>query len=222
MLNQQSKKNAVLKPTFMSGFDSFSGGTAFVCKIKQVDKNLILTAHHLFGPACGLEEEFKWDELASVFKVMTGLSMSDPKYHVTSSKLISIPGAKGIDEKGYNKDIAAWLAPEQPNLSYLTMSEKAAKKDDIVYLYGRERGKKQLGLYKATVLKSTETEFEYQFEKKGLSLGGTSGAPILNSKGFVVAINIGGYEESGKTIGIGNPLPSIIKILRATFKKDKK
>lgn len=213
-------KDSVVKPTFMTGYDSFSGGTAFLCRIEQLDLNLILTAHHLFGPACGWEKDFAWDEIESRFEVMTGLSMGgDYKKYITSSELVVIPGARGVDEKGYDQDICAWKIPSGNRLPTLELADKLPKKGDPVYLFARERGSEVLKLFKATVVISTTSEFEYGFDKT-VVLGGTSGAPVLNEQGKVVAINIGGYEnKKKKTVGIGNPQPAILKMLKGAVKK---
>jgi len=100
--------HVVLKPTFMTGYDSFSGGTAFVCQVPDFDGMLILTAHHLFGSACGLAREFTWQELPKTFVAVTGLSMSDPTRYVTSVKPLTIPGAHGLDGSGYHNDLAGY------------------------------------------------------------------------------------------------------------------
>ena len=85
--------HVVYKPTFMSGSDSFSGGTAFVCSIPGVDHPFLLTAQHLFGPACGLDRQLTSKEWPTAFPVVTALSITDPKRFITSAEPVRIPGA---------------------------------------------------------------------------------------------------------------------------------
>lgn len=213
-------RDSVLKPTFMTGFTSFSGGTAFICEIEDFDETLILTAQHLYGPACGWEREFQWNEIRDIFEAVTCLSMNDLRVWVTSTELLEIPDAEGWNDDGYAKDIAAWRFPSESDLPKLKMGTELPVVGDHVYLFARERGKEALELYEAKVLKATNEEFEYKFLKKeALSLGGTSGAPILNDTGKVVGINLGGYEEDGSSVGVGNPLPSLLKMLKVALKK---
>lgn len=73
-------------------------------------------------------------------------------------------------------------------------------------------------MLRAVVRKSTESEFEYAFEEKQINLAGTSGAPVLNTFGEVVALNIGGGEEAGRYWGMGNPCDSISSLLKAALK----
>ena len=213
--------DAVLKPTFMTGFDSFSGGTAFVCRLNDPEETVILTAHHLFGPACGWEKEFRWDELKQEFEAMTALSMNDFRKWVTSTELVEIPGAEGWNEKGYHRDIAAWRFPKSNKLPSLPLAAKLPEKGESVFLFARERGKEDLELFEAVVETATDTEFTYRYKRADkVNFSGTSGAPVLDSEGHVVAINLGGFDEEGApTLGVGNPLPSILKMLKPALER---
>ncbi len=205
----------------MTGFDSFSGGTAFVCRLNDPGETVILTAHHLFGPACGWEVEFRWDELRDEFEAMTALSMNNFRKWVTSTELVEIPGAEGWNGDGYHRDIAAWRFPEGSELPALPLATELPQKGESVFLFARERGKEKLELFEAVVEIATDTEFTYRYKRtEKVNFGGTSGAPILDSEGRVVGINLGGYDEEGAlTLGVGNPLPSIVKMLTPALKR---
>src|SRR3954470_16977512 len=100
--NEQSPtvpEDVVLKPTFMTGYDSFSGGTAFLCNIPGVEGTFLLTAQHLFGPACGLKRQFDWQEIPKTFVVVTALSITEATHFITSSNCIAIPGARAVDNR---------------------------------------------------------------------------------------------------------------------------
>lgn len=65
---------------------------------------------------------------------------------------------------------------------------------------------------------SSAQELDYEFDDKAIKLAGTSGAPVINSDGEVVAINIGGTEHKGKLVGYGNPMPSIVEHLEKSLR----
>jgi Trypsin-like peptidase domain len=207
---------AVLKPTFMTGVTSFSGGTAFVCQVDPLKKIFILTAHHLFGPACGLEKNLTWKEVPEIFLAVTGLAMADPEKAVTSTQAVAIPGAQAFDNNDCRHDLAAYLFPKESSLPHLQLAAKSPAKDENVFLLGRQRGSDKLEFLAGKVVRNAPEMLEYRFERTGLNLAGTSGAPVLNDKGEVIAINLGGYEKGGAVFGFGNPCESILDHLRKT------
>ena len=210
--------DVVLKPTFMTGYDSFSGGTAFLCNVPGVEGTFLLTVQHLFGPACGLKRQFTWQEIPKTFVVVTALSITDPTHYITSSNCVAIPGARASDDHGYNKDLAAYrLSPDQKPAS-LRLASSRPKVGETVFLHARQRGKTSLDMLRAVVRKSTDSEFEYAFEDKPINLAGTSGAPVLNTAGEVVALNIGGGVEAGRFWGMGNPCDSVSSLLKGALK----
>ncbi len=211
-------EHVVLKPTFMTGYDSFSGGTAFLCNIPGVEGTFLLTAQHLFGPACGLKRQFSWREIRNTFLVVTGLSITEPRHFVTCSNCVAIPGARALDNRGYDKDLAAYRLSSDQKPASLRLAATRPKVGETVFLHARQRGKTSLDMLRAVVRKSTDSEFEYAFEEKQINLAGTSGAPVLNAAGEVVALNIGGAEEAGRFWGMGNPCDSISSLLKAALK----
>lgn len=205
--------HVVLKPTFMSGYDSFSGGTAFLCRVPGREKPLLLTAHHLFGPACGLERDLTWQEAPQTYLAVTGLSIADPTVTVTSTRPLVIPGARGSDDNGYAEDVAAYETSLPSIRATLSLATTPPKEGDWVFLHGRQRGKTELEMLPAQVIASAAAELVYRFKATKVALAGTSGAPVLNSQGEVVAINVGGGEQDGATLGMGNPAASVHRLL---------
>lgn len=210
--------DVVLKPTFMTGYDSFSGGTAFLCNIPGMEGTYLLTAQHLFGPACGLKRQFSWQEIPKTFVVVTALSITEPTHFITSSNCIAIPGARAVDDRGYDKDLAAYRLSSDQKPDALRLALTRPKVGETVYLHARQRGKTSLDMLRAVVRKSSDTEFEYTFDDKQINLAGTSGAPVLNAMGEVVALNIGGGEDGSRFWGMGNPCNSISSLLKAALK----
>lgn len=202
--------NTVLKPTFITRRASYTAGTAFLCESPDGKRQLVLTAHHLLGSAGGFESELAWDKLNEVIKLTVGLSMDDSSIHVTSKRALLIQGAHALDRQGLANDIAAFELDYDKSRSVLRLAKTTPQIGDRLWLYGRQRGSESLELISCKVVASGAQELDYEFDISTIKLAGTSGAPVLNSDGQIVAINIGGAEQKGKLIGYGNPLPSIV------------
>jgi hypothetical protein len=170
---------------------------------------LLLTAQHLLGPAGGFPADLPWDSLNETIKVAKAVSMDDPGVSVTSKRAILIKGAHKLDKTGMANDIAVFELDSSNNLPALRLSQTSPASGDRVWLYGRQRNSQVVELFPATVVRSDSQELRFVFDLNDIRLPGTSGAPVLNSAGEVVAINIGGVERAGKLMGYGNPVLSV-------------
>ena len=94
-----------------------------------------------------------------------------------------------------------------------SVSDTTARHD--IALFGRPRRGASRGrlLHRARVTESSTDGLTYVFSNSRLVLGSTSGAPILDANGTVVAINVSGWKDGGELRGHGNPLSG----LRAAF-----
>ena len=69
-------------------------------------------------------------------------------------------------------------------------------------------------LHKAKVISASDKSLIFEYEQSDIVLNATSGAPIINSSGEVVGLNIGGGERLGVMNGIANPCTSIKKMIK--------
>ena len=210
--------NTIFKPTFLTGFSSYTAGTAFVCEFPE-GQQLLLTAHHLLGSAGGFESELRWNELNQVIKLTVGISFHDTSVSLTSKRALLIDGARALDQRGLANDIAAFSVEPKSGQPTLKLAKQNPKVGDTVWLFGRQAGQSKTELLPTVVTSSVASELDYAFENKSVQLRGTSGAPVIDSEGAVVAINIGGTEHEGKLIGYGNPVASIRAHLARAIKK---
>ncbi len=203
--------NAVFKPTFLFTGESFYAGTAFAAKLPGSPQVLLVTCHHLFGPAAGLEKQMSAEDVASDVVGTVGVSMSDPKVILVATRYLKVPGARPFDGAGCDKDLALFEFPAAS--AVLPVAAKPARLGDKVWLCARLAGTTKLALYPAVVSFVNAVEIDYVFEKNDIELRATSGAPVLAESGEVVAINLGGGTQKGKTFGFGNPAASIAAVL---------
>lgn len=202
--------NVVFKPTFLSGYDSLTAGTGFVARIG--DTHVFLTAHHLFGPAAGLERNLTPAEAKEFAIALAASSMTHASLILVSSEMILIPTARAFDRRDTSHDVAAFRLASYSGPA-LRISATPPKVGEKVYMLARPRGEEKLRLISAVVSQVRETVIEYFYDETGVNFAGTSGAPVLNEIGEVVAMNLGGGDVRGKAMGIGNPAAAFSALL---------
>lgn len=210
--------DVVFKPTFLTGYTSLTAGTGFVARLK--DQCAFLTAHHLFGPAAGLERDLTPVEAKDFASGLAASSMSHSSKLLTSSEMLLIPSAKAFDRSDAGHDVAAFRLVGYPGPS-LIVSDVAPKKGEKVYLLARPRGEEKLRLISAVISSISPTAIEYFYDEPGVNFAGTSGAPILNESGEVVGMNLGGGELQGKEYGFGNPAKTFSALVSAALDSKK-
>jgi len=211
------RANAVYKPTFLTGYTSLTAGTGYIAKIS--DRVVFLTAFHLFGPAAGLEKDLTPAEAKDFASALAASSMTDPSHVVVSSEMLLIPSAKAFSDQDASHDVAAFLL-ESYNGTPLVIAAAMPAVGDRVYLFARPRGEDQLRFLAATVRQATPRMVKYVFDEAGANLAGTSGAPVLNEMGEVVAMNLGGGTAGDREYGFGSPAATFSKIVSDAMAAD--
>lgn len=203
-------ENVVFKPTFLTGYTSLSAGTGFVLRLN--DDYVIVTAHHLFGPAAGLERDLTPLQAKVYAVALAASSMNRPSIVLTSSDMLLIESAKAFDQTDAGHDVAAFRLTGYKG-PFLTVSSVVPKEGDRVYLLGRPRGEQKLRLISAAIIRVSANAIEYFYDETGVNFAGTSGAPIINELGEVVGMNLGGGNLKGKAFGFGNPVESFSSLV---------
>jgi hypothetical protein len=210
----------ILNPTFDTKVGTYSAGTAFPLSFEGENETLIITAFHNFGPAAGLKEQVKSEELPNFLIRTVFEAPFDKEVAIVSVKPIPVPGAAPANIS-VNKDLAIFIAPKDNDLPAAKLAVKKPAIGEHVWLAsnlikGAEMNKK---LHEAIVTLSSEKEVDYRFVTKGIDLKATSGSPILNSKGEVVGINLGGNKAAEDLVGVGNPAASIRELIKKALNK---
>ncbi len=197
----------IFKPRFSSTEGEFSAGTASI--INYQGAFMILTAHHLFSEAGGLSREYRWWEIEDLIDEVLLLELIEGAPSYGSDRPIVITGARSPNEYSGSGDIAVFALDEAPR-SWLSLSQQNPEVGSSVWLYAKLSGKsnKEL-LHKATVIESNDAWLQFRYDNPSLTLSGSSGAPILNSSGELVGINLTGYTHRGYLQGGANPVSAI-------------
>ncbi|MBF5043372.1 trypsin-like peptidase domain-containing protein [Aggregicoccus sp. 17bor-14] len=119
--------------------------------------------------------------------------------------------AHGAPPGDNSKDLAAFIAPESAASRVLPLATQNPKVGDDVWLVAEVRGGRSVGthLHRARVVESKRTTLAYTFEDPTLELRATSGAPVVNAKGEVVGVNLGGGHQGDSLYGVAHPVQSV-------------
>jgi hypothetical protein len=211
-------ENALLKPTFLRINGSWSGGSAFLARIADRGDALLITCHHLFGPATGLEQQMSSDDIARDVAGAVGLSMNDRRTIVVAPTYLKIANARPFDKTGAEADLAAFIVRDSEKLPSFSFAEHMPQKGETVFVYARPRNSDEAKLLPATVQEVEDKWLAYAYADKTLDMRGTSGAPVLDTEGRVVGMNLGGGEQNGQLVGIANPASAMRAAIQAASK----
>ncbi|RZL84115.1 MAG: serine protease [Sphingomonas sp.] len=203
---------SVCRPTFKVDTVSYQAGTAFLLRGARP---LLLTAHHLFGPEGGLEKPVTWQDMPAHAQLLTCKPIGGGA-SVSGQTAVAVPDAHAMspdDQSGAINDVAVFRSSsENSSAVYLALSTTPPKEGDTVWLIAEVRGSNS-PLHAAHVVGFQNGALVFAYDDSKLDLQATSGAPIVNAKGEVVGLNLGGgYDAEAKTvIGVGDGLAVLTK-----------
>lgn len=210
---------SVLRPVFtLADGKTFEAGTAFAADL--AGETVVLTAHHLFGPVGGLPVQIGADELTGAVKRARFVDAWSKEKVGTDTTPVRVPGAHVMAQDAVG-DLALFRLPAsfdrissgtQVPFHALTLAAADPKLGDPVWLAASVIGS-DARLHAAKVVEVKPTFLFIEYAGAPLDLTATSGAPIVNARGEVVGINLGGGLDNGKTIGAAGPVSSIRKNL---------
>ena len=199
----------VFKPVFHTSRGDVPAGTAFVVSIPGEERLVLLSAIHLLGPAGGLDADIPAARVEAEVKELT-LSPPFRRGEISlPARAITIPGASPRRSAPGPGDIVAFWLPPNDAFEPLTLATEMPPPGTRVWLVasllGGAPASQRLHAARVTADEQTESLY-YEFDESGLEMRATSGAPVVDSEGRVVAINLGGGEHEGRQFGVGNPV----------------
>lgn len=197
---------ALLRPTFDTREGISSAGHAFL--LDHNGHKVLVSAHHVLGPAGGLKRAIAWDHVPAAVNKVTATSGDKT---ITSTKALGIEGAKALEPKDPSADLSAFVVDDADGVPTLKLASTMPKTGEYVWLFAEVIGYagKDKTLHRGSVSSVTDKELRYVFADSSLKLQATSGAAVLDAKGEVVAVNLGGGTNIGLTFGVGNPATSV-------------
>ncbi|XZE54356.1 hypothetical protein SH139x_000316 [Planctomycetaceae bacterium SH139] len=197
---------ALFRPSFFTAAGPVQAGTAFAARLRGSEYPLILSSLHLLGPAGGLPDDLPAEQVPQLWQ---GLDLSDCVSGQSIQRLagegLLIAEAKPFPESSPRGDVIAYQPSSVLNFRPFPLADSMPRAGETVWLVSEVIGSQSL-THRATVRGIERGWLAYEFAEGTLELRATSGAPVLNAAGQVVAINAGGRQGNGVTIGMGSPV----------------
>jgi hypothetical protein len=212
-------EKGLYKPTFLRLNGSWSAGTAFVIEWPGRNEPFMVMPDHLFGPDAGLEQQMTPDQIATDVCGAVGLSMQDKQTIIVAGPCVKLPDAHPLGKEGTDKDLEVFpLKPDQ-KCDVFELAEKQPQNGSPIYMFARLRGETEPKMIPGKVVRSSDSELVYVFDDDIFNAAGTSGAPIIDSDGKVVGMNVDETESKGKQYGFANPASAMRTQISHALKK---
>jgi hypothetical protein len=204
----------LFRPTFGTTDGVVDAGTAFAATVNGSSQTFVLTALHLFGPAGGLNNDIDPSQLPQRWQSLT---LQDCKSQIVHQNLgirpIRLSDSRPLPNPSSQGDVAACVVEESGFLRFqaFPIATQVPAAGEKVWLVSEVIG--SASLVHPAVVEGTEGGWLiYRFDRP-IELRATSGAPVVDGNGQVVAVNAGGGDEAGMTFGVGTPTTKFVNQL---------
>ncbi len=211
----------VVRPEFRVGRDSFFGAYGCVVAAEDGGQALLLTALHVMdelikrvGLDCSVHNHaYSGEELPGL---VSEVGLYDvfaenwmPAELGVAPAMLTLPEARlGEEEPLSDRDLAAFRVSAAARVVAGRLASATPRPGDPVWLAARRPGT-SLRTSEAVVVEATERSFIFRFADPQEGAPYTSGAPLIDRDGAVVAINVGAGRFAGQRFGHGNHVGSI-------------
>lgn len=188
---------AALRPTIVlrAGGEN-DAGTAVAVRIAPGKEPILLTALHLFGPDGGLDRRYAPAELEKLVKEIQLKPFGGNTVVARTRGVLRKKGPMLVEgESRIQFDLAVFSLTPKPKVTVLPLAEKDPKMGEWVWLVGDEfKSQPQRQRLFPAQVGIVNLNGGWLRLKTPVELSGFSGAPVVNGKGEVVGILIGGSD----------------------------
>lgn len=212
----------LFRPIFKTTQGTIRAGSAFVIQLPTSKRPIVITALHLLGPAGGLRQDIAAKDAPKAVSSVSLVECFNETFKVEiDGKPLAILDAAPLRSQSAAGDILAFWTSADSRLAARPLADRVPGKGEPVWLAAQlvQGAPRTRRLHRGVSLGvDKDSDFLFQYDNAGIALRATSGAPVLNAAGEVVAINLGGGRYDGQMIGIANPVDRFRKFLEAAAK----
>ncbi|QDU60937.1 hypothetical protein Pan216_17900 [Planctomycetes bacterium Pan216] len=183
-------------------------GFASLVNVSGKDRPIMLTALHAFGPVNGMPSQLTPSELSSeVTRLFTEDRYSLDELGDVDVEFIPIMNAAPVDKNSEAGDIAAFWLPKSHMKHAAPLAKEAPKEGDRVWFAAPVWGDDSFDndLEPAICLGGDDRgNLVYEFDNSELTLTETSGLPVINQKGEIVGVQVAGWKNGNRLVGVAN------------------
>ena len=211
--------SSVFDAGWVTDAGTIQAGKAFAINLDGCPDPLLVTALHLFGPSGGLTKKIEAVDLKK--KVLRiELQNITKRENIISFKAVSVTPDGALAGKmpmtGVG-DFASFSAPKSMRRVALNVATSVPAVGERLLVVTSVIGLAGRLVFEAETHGFQDGYLMYKFITPGFSLQATSGAPVLNLSGQVVAINLrGGVTKDGVAFGGANPATAWASALKGT------
>ena len=212
----------LFRPIFKTTSGTIRAGTAFVIRLSTSERPIVVTALHLLGPAGGLPKDIAPKDVAAAVSSVGLVECFNGAFKVQiDGKPLAILDAAPLGKPSAAGDILAFWTTPDPRLATRPLASNVPNKGEPVWLAAQlvQGAPRTRRLHRGVASGIDEDgDFIFEYENAAIALRATSGAPVLNATGELVAIYLAGGRKVGQMFGIGNPVDRFRKFLESAAK----
>lgn len=220
MQQYESQKVDLQVPTHFVGMPSVEtpkgwmiAGTAFLARRRNDSQIYILTVHHLFSPAGGLNGSLSHAELPNMIRSFQLVEwFGQPRTRPTDGCLVP----DGDDPKGPLADLALFKVSNVPEEDALPLAETSPAVGEMVWLIAQVKSgaPKTNFVHRARVIPHNSHWLVCVFENSQITLQNAPGAPVLDAQSRIVGVYSGHVDSNGYRYAFVIPSTLILKTIR--------
>ena len=211
---------SVFEPRWVTDAGKIQAGKAFAINLDGCSDPLLVSALHLFGPSGGLlPKQLEAVDLKRRVLKIELRSIAKPEDEISFKATSVTPdGAVVARPMTGIGDFVSFAAPESMRrFAFKVVTRPPAIGQRLLVVTSVFGSVRPSFVFEAEVRGFQNGYLVYEFITPGFKPQATSGAPVLNLEGQVVAVNLGGSAgRNGETYGFANPASAWANALKGT------